>query len=482
MASNSTSSSTGDWSTANSGYRKLATVADVAATENLTDKVTVSWTDGAGETGYAIWRHTADASNLASYVATAAADATSYDDVSAVAGTDYYYWVLATNGTSASQSAWSASDYGLRLLGEPTAAASDVLFGDLGTTSYTVSWSRGSPAGDYVLVVARQGAAPTDPTDTTVYAANATMGLGDVTAAGSYVVYKGTGTNVTVTGLSAGTEYTFAVYEFNGDVSPNYRTSDEPTASRTTLVAEPTTQASAISVGTVNQTSLANVTWTDGNGSGRLVVVKAGSAVDAFPVDGASYTANAAFGSGTEIGTGNFVVHSGSGPLATLSGLTRDVVYHFRAFEVNGSGGSENYLTNAAAGNPIQQPTMAEVPVSNPTDLAVAPIGTNGFTVTWTKGTTGTNTLIVIRAGGNPVDPTDLNSYAADPVFGSGANLGSSSFVVYNGTGSSVAVTNLAPGTSYTVEATSFNGSGGSENYRATPASTSASTLMPEPT
>jgi len=482
VASNSTSSSTGDWSTANSGYRKLATVADVAATENLTDKVTVSWTDGAGETGYAIWRHTADASNLASYVATAAADATSYDDVSAVAGTDYYYWVLATNSTSASQSAWSASDYGLRLLGEPTAAASDVLFGDLDTTSYTVSWSRGSPAGDYVLVVARQGAAPTDPTDTTVYAANATMGLGDVTAAGSYVVYKGTGTNVTVTGLSAGTEYTFAVYEFNGDVSPNYRTSDEPTASRTTLVAEPTTQASAISVGTVNQTSLANVTWTDGNGSGRLVVVKAGSAVDAFPVDGASYTANAAFGSGTEIGTGNFVVHSGSGPLATLSGLTRDVVYHFRAFEVNGSGGSENYLTNAAAGNPIQQPTMAEVPGSNPTDLAVAPIGTNGFTVTWTKGTTGTNTLIVIRAGGNPTDPTDRTTYAASATFESGTDLGSGSYAVYAGTGSSVAVTNLAPGTSYTVEATSFNGSGGSENYRATPASTSASTLMPEPT
>ncbi len=482
VASNASSTSTSDWSTANSGYRKLATVADVAATENLTDKVTVSWTDGAGETGYAIWRHTADASNLASYVATAAADATSYDDVSAVAGTDYYYWVLATNSTSASQSAWSASDYGLRLLGEPTAAASDVLFGDLGTTSYTVSWSRGSPAGDYVLVVARQGAAPTDPTDTTVYAANATMGLGDVTAAGSYVVYKGTGTNVTVTGLSAGTEYTFAVYEFNGDVSPNYRTSDEPTASRTTLVAEPTTQASAISVGTVNQTSLANVTWTDGNGSGRLVVVKAGSAVDGFPVDGASYTANAAFGSGTEIGTGNFVVHSGSGPLATLSGLTRDVVYHFRAFEVNGSGGSENYLTNAAAGNPIQQPTMAEVPGSNPTDLAVAPIGTNGFTVTWTKGTTGTNTLIVIRAGGNPADPTDRTTYAASATFGSGTDLGSGSYAVYAGTGSSVAVTNLAPGTAYTVEATSFNGSGGSENYRATPTSTSASTLMPEPT
>ena len=36
-----------------------------------------------------------------------------------------------------------------------------IVFGDLDTTSYTVSWTRGN--GDYVLVVARQGAAPADP-------------------------------------------------------------------------------------------------------------------------------------------------------------------------------------------------------------------------------------------------------------------------------------------------------------------------------
>jgi autotransporter-associated beta strand protein len=481
VASNSTSSSTSDWSTANSGYRKLATVADVAATENLTDKVTVSWTDGAGETGYAIWRHTADASNSAAYVATAAADATSYDDVSAVAGTDYYYWVLATNSTSASQSGWSASDYGLRLLAEPTTAAADIVFGDLDTTSYTVSWTRGN--GDYVLVVARQGGAPTDPADSVVYAANAAMGLGDTTAAGSYVVYKGTGTNVTVTGLSAGTEYTFAVYEFNGVATPNYRTHDEPTASRHTLAAEPNTQASGIVVTGTNEVTLAGIDWTDGNGASRLVVVKAGGAVDAFPVDGANYSASTNFGGGTQIGTGNYVVWAGSGPIGGLTNLIRDQSYHFRVFEFNGTlGTTANFLTNAASGNPYNLKTMAAVPGSNPTGLTVSPIGTNGFTVSWTKGTTGTNTLIVIRAGGNPVDPTDLNSYTADPAFGGGSNLGSSSFVVYNGTGSSVAVTNLAPGTSYTVEASSFNGSGGSENYRGTPTSATASTLMPEPT
>ncbi|NCD23314.1 MAG: hypothetical protein EOL90_10300, partial [Spartobacteria bacterium] len=135
VASNSTSSSTSDWSTANTGYRKLATVTDVAATENLSDKVTVTWTDIAGETGYAIWRNTVDASGSAAIVGTAAADATSYDDTSADPDQDYYYWVRGTNSTSTSMGDFSASDYGYRILGEPSTAASNIVFGDLDTTS-----------------------------------------------------------------------------------------------------------------------------------------------------------------------------------------------------------------------------------------------------------------------------------------------------------------------------------------------------------
>ncbi len=472
-----------DYSASNDGYRKLPTVAGVAATENQSDKVTVTWTDSNdGETGYTVWRHTADVSGSATLISGAAlsANTATYDDTTATAGQQYYYWVRATNSTSVSQSDFSASDAGMKTLTEPTTAASAITFSSLGTVSYTVGWTRGN--GDYVLVVAKQGSAPTDPSDSTVYTANAAFGSGDLTAAGSYVVYKGTGTSVPVTGLSAATEYTFAVYEFNGAATPNYRTSDEPVSSRFTLSSEPTTQASSITVTGTNEVSLTGINWTDGNGASRLVVVKAGSAVDSLPVDGTAYTANAAFGSGTQIGTGNYVVHAGSSPLATLSGLSRDVVYHIRVFEFNGSGTTHNYLTSSASGNPISLKTMAVTPGSNPTDLAISAIGSNAFTVTWTKGTTGTNTLIVIRAGGNPVDPSDLNSYTANATFGSGSDLGSSSFVVFNGTGSSVVVTNLVPGTSYTVDASSFNGSAGSENYRATPASTSASTLMREPT
>ncbi|NLG36292.1 MAG: hypothetical protein GX548_13165, partial [Lentisphaerae bacterium] len=356
-ATNSTSSSQSDFQVSGEdGYRKLPVVQDVAATTNLTAHVQVTWTDSNdGETGYTVWRHTADVSGSAVLISGAAlgADETSYNDSSATAGTPYYYWVRATNSTSQSLSDFSASAEGLRLLTEPTLAASNITFSALATDAMTVNWERGD--GDFVLVVARQGAAPDDPTDSTVYDADAAFGFGDITGAGSFVVYKGTGTSVPVTGLSTATEYTFAVYEFNGAALPNYRTSDEPVETRSTLVAGPSVQATNITISGIFEVSMTGIDWTDGDGTSRLLVVKAGGAVDSFPVDGTTYSYSTNFGSGSEIGTGNYVVWEGAGRPERISSLERDVIYHFRVFEFNGSAGTENYLTNAAAGNPVSQ-------------------------------------------------------------------------------------------------------------------------------
>ncbi len=484
MASNTSSSSTSDWSTVNTGYRKLSAVAGVAATENLSDKVTVTWTDSnAGETGYTVWRSDDSDSGNAAIISGAAlgANVVTYDDATATAGQTYYYWVRATNSTSASLSDFGSADTGMKTLTEPTIQASNVVFSSLGTVSYTVGWSRGN--GEYVLVVAKQGSAPTAPSDSTVYDADAAFGSGDTTAAGSYVVYKGTGTSVPVTALSAGTEYYFAAYEFNGAATPNYIVSSAVNnpSNRYTLAAEPTTQASSISVTGTNMVTLTGINWTDGNGASRLVVVKAGAAVDSFPVDGSTYTANATFGSGTQIGTGNYVVHAGSGPLATLSGLTPDVIYHFRVFEFNGTlGTTANFLTDTASGNPISSTTMAVNPGSAASDLTINSIGTNQFTITWTKGTTGTNTLILVKASA-VTDPTDLTTYTANTVYG-GSTTANGDSVVYTGTGSSVTVTGLTPGQRYYVRAYAFNGSNGSQNYRTSDEpSTDAYTLMGEP-
>ena len=83
-------------------------VTGVSASDNTdSSQVVVQWTDITGETGYGIWRYTANTSNSASWVGNAAANATTYNDTSATPGVQYYYWVMGTNSTSSSMSGWT---------------------------------------------------------------------------------------------------------------------------------------------------------------------------------------------------------------------------------------------------------------------------------------------------------------------------------------------------------------------------------------
>ncbi len=132
------------------------------------------------------------------------------------------------------------------LSGDPVCTPPDVQVSNLSATadynSITLNWERGN--GDSVIVVAKQGSAvDQDPVSGNVYQANSTFGSGDVTGPGNYVVYVGTGTNVTVTGLQEGTDYYFAVYEFYGS-DHCYKVPGE-TVSAKTLVHPP--QISSVS-------------------------------------------------------------------------------------------------------------------------------------------------------------------------------------------------------------------------------------------
>ncbi len=109
----------------------------------------------------------------------------------------------------------------------------------------------------------------------------------------------------------------------------------------------PTIQASDIVITDITSTTL-TFNYTNGNGSSRIVLMKSVSAVNSDPVDGVEYTANSIFGSGSQIGTGNYVVKLGSGPV-TVTGLSADTVYHIAIYEFNGNGGSTNYLQTSPA-------------------------------------------------------------------------------------------------------------------------------------
>jgi hypothetical protein len=62
------------------------------------------------------------------------------------------------------------------------------------------------------------------------------------------------------------------------------------------------------------------------------------------PVDGTSYTAGNIFGSGSEIGTGNFVVYNGSDNSVTVTSLEACTTYHVAVYEFILSGGLPDYL------------------------------------------------------------------------------------------------------------------------------------------
>ncbi|MFL6230597.1 MAG: DNA/RNA non-specific endonuclease [Pyrinomonadaceae bacterium] len=147
---------------------------------------------------------------------------------------------------------------------------------------------------------------------------------------------------------------------------------------------EPTVQASNVTFSNVGSNSL-TVGWTNGNGASRLVLAKQGSPVDAAPADGTAYTANNAFGSGTQIGAGNFVVFAGAGSSVNVTNLSPSTTYYFAVFEFNGSGSSTNYLvTSPATGS---QTTAAAYAISGTVrNRAGAPM--NGVSLTLSSGDT----------------------------------------------------------------------------------------------
>lgn len=114
------------------------------------------------------------------------------------------------------------------------------------------------------------------------------------------------------------------------------------------ISAEPTLQATNLQFSSVTNNSM-TLTWTNGDGSNRIVLGKELTAVNSNPVDGTSYTASTVFGTGTQIGTNNFVVFNGTTNTVTVTGLTSGTTYNFAVYEFNGSVGSENYLTAAPA-------------------------------------------------------------------------------------------------------------------------------------
>lgn len=97
---------------------------------------------------------------------------------------------------------------------------------------------------------------------------------------------------------------------------------------------DPSTPASSISFSSVTGNT-ANISWVNGDGGARIVVMRAGAPVAATPVDGQSYTASANYGDAASALGSGFVVYDGPGTTVNVTGLSPGTTYHVAVFEYN---------------------------------------------------------------------------------------------------------------------------------------------------
>ncbi len=341
----------------------------------------------------------------------------------------------------------------------PTTAATNLSFSSIEGNSMGLSWSSGN--GARRIIIARQGAPVTAiPANGIDYIANSTFGLGNELGTGEFVIYNGSGSIGSLNGLNPGTTYYISIFEYNGSgFSTEYLTSSTLSGSKTTVIA-PTLPSSGISFSNVTGNSM-KISWTPGNGAGRIVIMHAGGPVNVNPDNLVAYSASSAFGVGSVIGSGNYVVLRSNTNNVTVIGLQPNTSYSVSIFEYNGNNGPM-YLTENPAAGTQSTADRPSVPASN---MNFTGIEGNGMSVGWTSGN-GSRTLVVAKAGSAVTAvPTDGNSYTANASFGTGQEIAPGEFVVYDGTNSTVSVKNLLHSTTYYFSVFEYDGSGSGTAY-----------------
>ena len=192
------------------------------------------------------------------------------------------------------------------------------------------------------------------------------------------------------------------------------------------------------------------------------------------PVDLTAYSGNAIFGSGTQIGTGNYVVSVTPNTNVNITGLTSGTTYHFALYETNGVS-APVYLTPGLAGSA----TTIGAPQTQATNAAAGNITATSLQISWTNGSGNRRLVLVKQSGAIDANPVNNNAYSANSFFGSGTQLGTGNFAVFNATGTSVTVTELHSNTTYHFRVFEYNDFGATSQFLLTsPATGNGTTLL----
>lgn len=411
------------------------------------------------------------------------------DPLSDLDGNTGYYFLVDTNAVEDSSGnayagiASKATWFFQTVSSKPSTQVDTLSFSSVGDNQMTIGWEGGVAGNNTLVLVKADSAVNSDPVDATSYTANSTFGSGSELGTGNYAVYNSNGNSVTVTGLAQGTQYYVELYAFSGSGgSEGYLTPGLAGDKWTTGASpEPASDVSGITVTAYDRTSI-DLAWTVNSGNYTLVIAKSGPAVSVAPIDETSYTGNAIFGDGDQVGTSEYVVYADSGNTVSVTGLSAETTYHFAFYAFNGQNGSQNYLVNTTPSTSRQ--TMADEPTTDSSSVVFSDVRDVQMDVYWERGN-GDGCLVVAKDGGAvSATPTDLElgSYTANAALGSGTDLGTNEFIVYSGTGNTVTVTGLTLSNTYHFAVYEYNGSGDITNFKTdSPATGSEATVLYDP-
>jgi RHS repeat-associated protein len=227
----------------------------------------------------------------------------------------------------------------------PTVATSNIVFSNVTETSMTVSWTSGNGAAR--LVIAKEALTISTPgvTNGIAYSVNSNFAIapGVGSAKG---VYNGSGSSFTLTGLRTNKPYTLIFYEYNGTgASTMYLGGPTVTQWTPGAAPQPTVAPSAVQFQVVSTPEYGvKVSWTNGDGSGRLVLVRVGQNLTGVnpPLDGYPYAYNTDLRKAPSQSP-NLVVYSGPANSFILTGIDPSTQYGIGIFEYNGTGDPINY-------------------------------------------------------------------------------------------------------------------------------------------
>ena len=228
---------------------------------------------------------------------------TGFNDSGLNPATAYYYKIFSYNGETihinylTTLAPLAANT--VTLASQPVNQPTQLTFSNITNNSFRITFNRSvDSAAGYLVLRNRESVPSTIPTDGTFY--SEAQVIGD-----SYVSYVGPDTTFEESGLTQGT-YFYAVYAYNGSgSSTNYLTANPLQNNQSTLVSEPTNQATNLVFSNIAETSLSvSFTPAAGNPSGYIVLRNSSASPAGIPVDGTSYSVGQNIGSDMVVNVG----------------------------------------------------------------------------------------------------------------------------------------------------------------------------------